>query len=61
MNTKFLYSLAAAAMLLGKLFIPFGRGLAMEKKPEPDRLPNAPPSEKIPARRLNTSMPVLDK
>ena len=61
MNRDILYSLAAAAMLLGKLFIPFGRGLAIEKKPKPEILPDTPPPEKIPARHLNTAMPVLSK
>ncbi len=58
MNDRTLFQLAAAATLLGKLFIPFGTRLAVQKTPEPQMEPDAPPQEKIPPRRWNKSKPL---
>jgi hypothetical protein len=58
MNHKTLFHLAAAMMLLGKLSIPFGTRLTLQKTSEPEMVPDAPPQEKIPAKHLNTGRPL---
>jgi hypothetical protein len=58
MNHKTLFHLAAAMMLLGKLSIPFGTRLTLQKTSEPEMVPDTPPQEKTPPRRWNKSKPL---